>query len=65
MSLWLRSDHVPLNPAEKCPIDPFIIVPDQCAFVDIQSLKLQVRLFINSGFYMISLTHIPLQPGIP
>ena len=27
--------------AEKCPLDPFFIVPDMCACVDYQVLKLQ------------------------
>lgn len=26
---------------ERCPIDPFVIVPDQCTYVDHQVLKLQ------------------------
>ena len=28
---------------DKCPLDPFMIVPDQCEYVDHQVLKLQVR----------------------
>ena len=26
-----------------CPLDPFVIVPDMCEYVDHQILKLQVR----------------------
>jgi DNA replication licensing factor MCM5 len=26
---------------EKCPLDPYIVVPEQCEYEDIQSLRLQ------------------------
>ena len=40
-----QCDHVPLNPdEERCPLDPYTIMADACAFVDTQ-----VRVVVRDG----------------